>query len=80
MKGPTAGEETLSEAEMLGERLTDQARGRAAELRERLERRGIPVVYTRASGAVTLTLRQHRWVASAPNGWSLTGGTERGRR
>jgi competence protein ComEC len=42
-------------------------RARAA-LRERLERRGIPVLYTRTAGAVTLVLEKNRWEARAMDG------------
>jgi competence protein ComEC len=38
------------------------------ELRERLERRGVPVFYTSDDGAVTLTLRPNAWEARAMTG------------
>ncbi len=38
------------------------------ELRERLERRGIPVFYTSDDGAVTVTLRPEGWEARAMSG------------
>lgn len=41
-----------------------------AKLRERVERRGVPVIYTRTAGAVTVTIR--------PGGWELR--TSRGER
>jgi competence protein ComEC len=48
--------------------------GRA--LRERLERRGIPVVYTRNVGAVKISLRKNGWTASAINGLRLSNETK----
>lgn len=43
------------------------ARARAA-LRERLEARGVPVLYTRHAGAVTLTIRPGGWRLRSPSG------------
>lgn len=42
-------------------------------LRERLARRGIPVLYTRDTGAVTLTLERPHWSVKAMNGFQLSG-------
>ncbi len=38
-----------------------------ANLRERLAQRGVPVLYTRDTGAITLSLRQGRWQTTAQN-------------
>jgi competence protein ComEC len=45
---------------------------RAGEkLRERLERHGIPVIYTRKAGAVTVTVRGGSWAVRAMDGTNL---------
>jgi competence protein ComEC len=47
---------------------------RAGEaLRERLARRGIPVIYTRTAGAVTIAIRKEQWIARAMNGQTHQG-------
>jgi ComEC/Rec2-related protein len=43
------------------------------DLRARLERRGIPVLYTRTAGAVTIALKKNRWQASPMDGRVVTG-------
>jgi competence protein ComEC len=45
----------------------------SAKLRERLEKRNVPVIYTRTSGAVTLSLRPNHWELKPMNGDRLTG-------
>jgi beta-lactamase superfamily II metal-dependent hydrolase len=40
---------------------------------QRLESRNIPVVYTRAAGAVTVTLRKARWTARSVSGEKFSG-------
>jgi beta-lactamase superfamily II metal-dependent hydrolase len=40
----------------------------ATALRERLERRSVPVIFMRRAGAVTITLRRSRWTARAMDG------------
>lgn len=42
-------------------------------LRDRLRRHGIPVIYTRQSGAVTVTLRAEGWEARAMDGTKVEG-------
>jgi beta-lactamase superfamily II metal-dependent hydrolase len=49
------------------------------ELRARLERRGIPVLYTRTAGAVTIALKKNHWQASAMDGRVLTGASDAAR-
>ena len=44
-----------------------------SELRERLENRGVPVVYTSDHGSVTLELRSRRWTARSMSGLKLAG-------
>jgi beta-lactamase superfamily II metal-dependent hydrolase len=55
------------------------ARRAGAALRERLARRGIPVLYTRNTGAVTISLRQDHWDASTLSGPQLSGASRAGR-
>jgi beta-lactamase superfamily II metal-dependent hydrolase len=40
----------------------------SAKLRERLERRGVPVIFTREAGAVEISLRKNRWEAFTTSG------------
>jgi competence protein ComEC len=47
-----------------------------AALQERLGRRGIAVLYTRTTGAVTLSMRRGRWEAKSMNGFRISGATE----
>jgi competence protein ComEC len=44
-----------------------------APLRRRLERRGIPVLYTANTGAIKITLRPRQWEAGAMNGLRFSG-------
>jgi beta-lactamase superfamily II metal-dependent hydrolase len=44
-----------------------------AALRERLENRNIPVIYTRTAGAVKISLRPDRWSVKPMNGEELSG-------
>jgi beta-lactamase superfamily II metal-dependent hydrolase len=45
----------------------------SAALHERLEKRNIPVVYTRTAGAVKISLRPNRWSVKPMNGEELSG-------
>lgn len=45
----------------------------SAKLRERLERRGVPVIFTREAGAVEISLRENRWAISTMGGVSVSG-------
>lgn len=46
-------------------------------LRQRLSRRGTPVVYTSDTGSVTLRVRPHNWALSAMNGFALAGSVDK---
>jgi len=46
------------------------------KLRDRLGKREVPIIYTRATGAVTLTLRPNRWELNAMNGDRLSSQTQ----
>jgi competence protein ComEC len=45
------------------------------ELRERLESRKVPVIYTRFQGATTIELRAKKWEVRTMNGFKLSGRT-----
>jgi beta-lactamase superfamily II metal-dependent hydrolase len=45
-------------------------------LRERLDRRRLPVLYTRNAGAVTITLSSQGWEVTAMNGLRLSGAAD----
>ncbi len=49
-----------------------------AALCERLDQRGIPVLYTRSAGAVTISLRRNQWAADTMSGghWSGVSGSD----
>jgi beta-lactamase superfamily II metal-dependent hydrolase len=49
------------------------SRRASAALRARLERRGIPILYTRDAGAVTVSLRPPCWEARTMSGLRVTG-------
>jgi competence protein ComEC len=49
----------------------------SATLRERLERRGVPVIFTREAGAVKISLNRAGWHASTMTGVSVSGPTAR---
>jgi competence protein ComEC len=44
-----------------------------AALRERLEKRGIPVLYTGSGGAICITVRSHEWEARMMDGTTVRG-------
>jgi ComEC/Rec2-related protein len=48
-------------------------------LQQRLARSGVPVLYTRETGALTLTLRRGRWSITGPDGVPLVAPTPGGR-
>jgi hypothetical protein len=44
----------------------------SAKLRERLERRGVPVIFAREAGAVEISLRKNRWDLSTMAGVTIS--------
>jgi beta-lactamase superfamily II metal-dependent hydrolase len=45
----------------------------SAKLRERLERRGVPVIFTREAGAVEISLHKTRWDIRTIGGVAISG-------
>ncbi|HLX71200.1 MAG TPA: ComEC/Rec2 family competence protein [Verrucomicrobiae bacterium] len=51
-------------------------RGGSHELKDRLERRGIPVLYVRDTSAVNIVLRKNRWEAKSQDGSQSASGSK----